>query len=168
MYDESIQFGDSGTFIAGKGDVMVNVDTPSGPSLIQLENVAHVPGFHWNLINTHSLEQQGLYFNTRTCWMEYSDGSNAFKVTKHGAFRVVEPHIKDAVFNAESHESATQSFAMAMKSRTPQIATASMDVWHARLGHIRKEALEHIPEAVRGVALGSRDFERTLELCPEY
>ena len=167
LYDETIQFGNSGTCIAGIGNVTVHVDTLLGPSLIQLENVAYVPGFHWNLINTHSLEQQGLYFNPRTCWMEYTDGSNAFKVTKHGAFRVVEPHIKDAVFKAESYEKAAQSFAMATKSRTPRVATASMDVWHARLGHIRKEALKHVPLAVEGVALGTRDFERKSELCPE-
>ncbi|KAI8405770.1 hypothetical protein FOFC_13231 [Fusarium oxysporum] len=165
--DETIEFGNSGTHITGIGNVTVHVDTPTGSGLIQLENVAYVPGFHWNLINMHSLEQQGLYFNTRTCWMEYSDGSNAFKVTKHGAFRVAESHIKDVIFRAESHKEATQSFAMATKSRTPQVATASMDTWHARLGHIRKEALEHMPQAVEGVALGTRNFERKSELCPE-
>ncbi|RKK56334.1 hypothetical protein BFJ69_g17657, partial [Fusarium oxysporum] len=165
--DETIEFGNSGTHITGIGNVTVHVDTPTGSGLIQLENVAYVPGFHWNLINTHSLEQQGLYFNTRTCWMEYSDGSNAFKVTKHGAFRVAESHIKDIIFRAESHKEATHSFAMATKSRTPQVATASMDTWHARLGHIRKEALEHMPQAVEGVALGTRNFERKSELCPE-
>ncbi|EMT69241.1 hypothetical protein FOC4_g10000290 [Fusarium odoratissimum] len=165
--NEVIEFGDSGTYITGVGNVTVHVDTPSGPGLIQIENVAHVPGFHWNLINTHSLEQQGLYFNTRTCWMEYSDGSNAFKATKYGAFRVVEPCMKDAVFKAESHQEAVKSFAMATKSRTPQVAIASMDIWHARLGHIRKEALEHVPQVVEGVALGTHDFERKSELCPE-
>ncbi|EFZ03308.2 Integrase, catalytic core [Metarhizium robertsii ARSEF 23] len=131
LYDETIQFGNSGTYITGTGS------------------------------------QQGLYFNTRTCWMEYSDGSNAFKVTKHGAFRVVEPHIMASVFKAESHETAAQSFAMATKSRMPQVAIASMDIWHARLGHIRKETLKHIPQAVHGVALGTRNFERESELCPE-
>ncbi|KAI8406119.1 hypothetical protein FOFC_13588 [Fusarium oxysporum] len=145
--DETIEFGNSGTHITGIGNVTVHVDTPTGACLIQLENVAYVPGFHWNLINMHSLEQQGLYFNTRTCWMEYPDGSNAFK--------------------AESHKEAAQSFAMATKSRTPQVATASMDTWHARLGHIRKEALEHMPQAVEGVALRTRNFERKSELCPE-
>jgi hypothetical protein len=165
--NEIIEFGNSGTHITGIGNVTVHVDTPTGSGLIQLENVAHVPGFHWNLINTHSLEQQGLYFNTRTCWMEYSDGSNAFRVTKHGAFRVAESHIKDVVFKAESHKEAAQSFAMATKSRTPRVAIASMDTWHARLGHVRKEALEHMPQAVEGVALGTCDFERKSELCPE-
>ncbi|KAH7464558.1 hypothetical protein FOMA001_g17641 [Fusarium oxysporum f. sp. matthiolae] len=164
--NEVIEFGDSGTYITGVGNVTVHVDTPSGPGLIQIENVAHVPGFHWNLINTHSLEQKGLYFNTRTCWMEYSDGSNAFKATKYGAFRVVEPCMKDAVFKAKSHQEAVKSFAMATKSRTPQVAIASMDIWHARLGHIRKEALEHVPQVVEGVALGTHDFERKSELCP--
>jgi hypothetical protein len=42
--------------------------------------------------------------------MEYSDGLNAFKVTKHSAFRVVVPHIKDAVFKGESYENVGQSF----------------------------------------------------------
>ncbi|KAK2666788.1 hypothetical protein RAB80_017905 [Fusarium oxysporum f. sp. vasinfectum] len=34
-------------------------------------------------------------------------------------------------------------------------------------GHILKEALEHMPQAVEGVALGTRNFERKSELCPE-
>ena len=42
-----------------------------------------------------------------------------------------------------------------------------MDTWHVRLGHIRKEALQHIPGAVEGVALGTREFERDTELCEE-
>jgi len=167
LHDEIIRFGDTDTHIEGIGKVVVHVETPTGPSTIQLEDVAFVPGFHWNLVNTDSLEKQGLFFNTRTCWMEYSDGLNAFKVTKHGAFRVIEPHIKHAVIEANSHTKAAQAFAMAKKSRTPQIATASMDVWHARLGHIGKNALKHVPQAVEGVALGTQDFQRTSDLCPE-
>ncbi|SCO78293.1 uncharacterized protein FRV6_02506 [Fusarium oxysporum] len=75
--------------------------------------------------------------------------------------------MKDAVFKAESHQEAVKLFATATKSRTPQVAIASMDIWHARLGHIRKEALEHVPQVVEGVALGTHDFERKSELCPE-
>ena len=167
LHDDTIQFGDTDARIEGTGKVAVHVDTASGPSLIQLDDVAYVPGFHWNLINTDSLEKQGLFFNTRTCWMEYSDGSSAFKATKHGAFRVVEPHIEDSVLKAESSVKAAQAFATATRSRTPQVAVASMDTWHARLGHIRKETLEHTPQAVEGVALGTRDFHRTSDLCTE-
>jgi len=46
--------------------------------------------------------------------MEYEDGSNAFKVIKYGAFRIVEPYINE-ILN-ESIEQAVQSFAMATKS----------------------------------------------------
>jgi hypothetical protein len=42
-----------------------------------------------------------------------------------------------------------------------------MDTWHARLGHIRKEALKKVPHAVDGVALSTRDFKRTSELYPK-
>jgi hypothetical protein len=167
LHDEIIRFGNTNTQIEGTGKVMVHVETPTGSGIIQLENVAFVPGFHWNLMTTDALEKQGLFFNTRTCWMEYSDGTNAFKVTKHGAFRVVEPHIKDSVFEAESHTKAAQAFAMAKKSRTPPTAVASMDIWHARLGHIGKDALKHTPQAVTGIALATQDFQRTSGLCPE-
>jgi len=167
LYDETIQFGDTGTQINGTGSVQIQVNTPSGPSMIKLENVAYVPGFHWNLINTHSLESQGLFFNTRTCWMEYEDGSNAFQATKHGAFRVIESNIEDAVTKNESYTNAAKAFATIRRSRTPKTAVASMDTWHARLGHIRKEALEHMPQAVEGAALSTRNFLRTSDLCPE-
>jgi hypothetical protein len=40
-----------------------------------------------------------------------------------------------------------------------------MDVWHSRLGHIRKEALEHVPKAVKGVELSTYSFERNANLC---
>lgn len=35
--------------------------------------------------------------------MEYSDGTNIFKVTKYSVFRVVEPHIKATVIKAKSY-----------------------------------------------------------------
>lgn len=37
----------------------------------------------------------------------------------------------------------------------------------ASVGHVRKETLKHIPQAVKGAALGTHDFERESELCPE-
>jgi hypothetical protein len=129
--------------------------------------VAYVPNFHWNSINTDSLEKQGLYFNTRACWTEYSDGPNAFKTTKQGAFRVIELYTNSSVFNVETHHAAARAFATTRKSRTPHVAMVSMDTWHARLGHIRKDALEHVPQAVEGVALCNHNFERTTDLCPK-
>jgi hypothetical protein len=167
LCDETIRFGNTDTRIQGVGNVSVHVHIPEGPSLISLEDVAYVPGFHLNVINTDSLEKQGLFFNTRTCWMEYVDGTNAFKATKHGAFRVVESPLEDLILESASSTSIAQAFAIARRSRTPSTAVATMDTWHARLGHIRKEALEKVPHAVDGVALGTRDFERTSELCPE-
>ena len=153
LYNEIIRFGNTNTHIEGIGTVLVNVKTTSGYSQIQLKNVAHVSGFHWNLISTHVLEKQGLFFNTRTCWMEFSNGSKAFEVEKHGAFRVVK---------TQGNQTWKDAYA---SSRVPNISTASVDVWHARLGHIRKEAIQHIPEAVHGAKLSSKNFERDSDLC---
>ena len=99
--------------------------------------------------------------------MEYSNELNVFILIKYSIFCVVEPYIKDAVVHTETLESTERSFAIATKARKPLVATASMDIWYARLGHIRKEALEHMPNAVEGVVLGTREFERDSELCEE-
>ena len=40
-----------------------------------------------------------------------------------------------------------------------------MDVWHERLGHVRKEALLHMPKTTKGVTISTRNFEREAELC---
>jgi hypothetical protein len=116
--EETIEFGNSGTHITGIGNVTVHVDTPTGAGLIQLENVAYVPGFHWNLINTHSFEQQGLYFNTRTCWMEYSDGSNAFKVTKMVPFEWLKLTSRTLYSRPNLMNRQRSPLQMATKSRT--------------------------------------------------
>lgn len=104
-------------------------------------------------MSTHALEKQGVFFNTRTCWMEFSNGSRAFEVKKHGAFRVVETPSSRICKNAHA------------SSKAPKTSTALMDIWHARLGHIRKEAIQHITEAVYGAKLSSNDFERNSDLC---
>jgi len=166
LHDEIIRFGDTKTQVEGKGNVAISIQTPGGRSVVQLTNVAHVPGFHWNLISTHALEEQGLYLNTRTCWMEYSDGSKAFQVQKHGAFRVVEPNSDNASIRVKTNHESTQAFATAKISRAPQTAAASMDVWHARLGHIHKEALQHVPKSTKGVILNTHDFQRNTNICP--
>ncbi|KAK1914131.1 hypothetical protein P3342_007377 [Pyrenophora teres f. teres] len=146
QYDEIIRFGDTNTRIEGVGNVSVNVTTPTGHGLVQLEDVAY--GFHWNLISTHALEKQGLFFNTRTCWMEFSDGSKAFQVKKRGAFRVVEPHIYQTPQSFQPAYKAAHASATKKTSQHPKTSIASMDVWHSRLGHIRK-ALKHVPIAVK-------------------
>ncbi|CAE7034426.1 hypothetical protein PTTW11_05430 [Pyrenophora teres f. teres] len=165
IHDEIIRFGDTNTRIEGVGNVSVNVTTPTGHGLVQLEDVAYVPGFHWNLISTHALEKQGLFFNTRTCWMEFSDGSKAFQVKKRGAFRVVEPHIYQTPQSFQPAYKAAHASATKKTSQHPKTSIASMDVWHSRLGHIRKEALKHVPIAVKGVTLSTHSFERNADLC---
>jgi hypothetical protein len=66
IHDEIICFGDTNTRIEGVRNISVNVTTPTGYGLVQLEDVAYVPRFYWNLISTYLLEKQGLFFNTRT------------------------------------------------------------------------------------------------------
>jgi hypothetical protein len=97
--------------------------------------------------------------------MEFSDGSKALQVTKQGAFRVVEPHVNRAPSDSSKAYKAANASAMKNTSQVPKSATASMDVWHARLGIVRKEALEHVSGTTKGVTLSTRNFERNAKLC---
>jgi len=109
-----------------------------------------------------------IHLRNRVCTsIQEPAGWNAFNATKQGAFRVIEPHINSSVFKAETPQAAARAFATTRKSRTPHVATPSMDTWHAGLGHIRKDALEHTPQAAEGVALSTHNFERTTDLCPK-
>ena len=165
IQDEIIRLDDTDRRIEGAGNVSVNVITPTGHGPVQLENVAYVPGFHWNLLSTHSLEKQGMFFNTQTSWMELPDGSNAFRVTREGAVRIVELHINRALSNSNEPYKVANASATKKSSQNPKNATASMNVWHARLQHIRKEALEHVPKTTQGVTISTHNFERETELC---
>ena len=165
IHNEIICFSNTNTRIKGVRNISINVTTPTGHGLVKLEDVAYVPGFHWNLISTHSLEKQGLFFNTRTCWMEFSDGSKAFQVKKRGAFRVVEPDIDQTPPSSRPSYKSAHASTTKKTSQHLKTSEASMDVWHSRLGHIRKEALEHLPVAVQGVTLSTHSFERSADLC---
>ena len=143
----------------------VDVTTPAGYGIVQLENVAYVPGFHWNLLSTNALEKQGLFFNTRTCWMEFLDGSRAFQVKKRGAFRVVEPNTNRTLLNSNKPYRAANASNTKKTSQTPRNATASMDVWHARLGYVCKEALLHMLKTIKGVIISAHNFKQEAELC---
>jgi hypothetical protein len=46
IHDKIICFGDTNTRIEGVGNISVNVTTPTGHGLVQLEDVAYVPGFY--------------------------------------------------------------------------------------------------------------------------
>ncbi|KAF1987144.1 hypothetical protein K402DRAFT_310467, partial [Aulographum hederae CBS 113979] len=51
-------------------------------------------------------------------------------------------------------------------SRIQRQSKASLDIWHDRLGHARREALLHLPQSSIGVApFPSSNFERETDLC---
>ena len=57
LYNERIRFGNSDAHIEGTGKVTIHVDTLLGLGLIDLEDVAYVPNFYWNLVNIDSFEK---------------------------------------------------------------------------------------------------------------
>ena len=50
---------DSGSYVEGYGSVNININTPAGKQLFYLRNVAHIPGFHTNVVSHRKLRQAG-------------------------------------------------------------------------------------------------------------
>jgi len=58
---DSVLTGDSCSYVEGYGEVQININTPIGRQLFQLKNVAHIPGFHTNVVSHKKLRQAGYH-----------------------------------------------------------------------------------------------------------
>jgi hypothetical protein len=111
-----------------------------------------VPGFHFNIICASILEQKGIYLDARKGWLVDQNGEKMYKITQKGPYKLIEAQYtsKQAVF-------AT--------SRSQKMTTASIDTWHERMGHVRREALTHLPQAAIGVALSTTQEKVSAGIC---
>jgi hypothetical protein len=86
-------------------------------------------------------------------------------VTKQGAFRVVELNTNRTPLNSNKPYRVVNASNTKKTSQNPKNAIASIDVWYVRLGHVRKEALLHMPKTTKGVTISTHNFKQEAELC---
>jgi hypothetical protein len=100
--DHPVRHGNTISRITGYGSVIIAVQTPDGQRMIQINNVAYVPGFHFNILSAGALEEKGLYHNARSGWIQDSAGQNLYKITKLDRLYALEqPKPGAAVFATE-------------------------------------------------------------------
>jgi len=177
---EPVAFGDtSGTALA-KGTVKIAIDKPDGRiGTLILRDVLYVPNFLTNLISTAKLEDRGIYWDSESkcLWKRNSETRKKIFLAQgrrqNGMYLLESsseqaPQYGAAVFATQgqySPEIRRKILRGSRNSARQYVSKASLDIWHDRMGHIRKEALLHLPEAVDGVELTSKHFERLSELC---
>ena len=127
----------------GYGEVQININTPTGRQLFELKNVAHIPGFHTNVVSHKKLRQAGYHWDDISLQIRRNNTSEAF-------FYVDEVHDQYVV----EHQPNSATAAFPISSRAPrQPREADAYRWHLRMGHLGKEALERLMSSVYGVKI---------------
>lgn len=140
---ESVYFGNTMGKLRGFGDLTLQVYTTNQQKrTIKIRNVAYIPGFHFNIISTQRLEDSGLFFEPRRLCLTNSNGLPLYHIEKHHDFYILEA-------GKHTHH------AFATSTTKQPISKTSLETWHQRLGHIRREALLHLPTATTGAELSS-------------
>jgi hypothetical protein len=179
---KSIIFDDSSDMTIAKETVKIAIDKSDETiSTLVLRDVLYVPRFHTNLVSTSRLEDRGYYWDSESKCIWKREPKTKKKIflaqgqRKNGMYAIESlskraPDYSAAAFSTRgrvtgSSELRKKILRGSRDSRRQYYSRASLDTWHSRMGHIRKEALLQLPQAVEGVQLTSTDFERPSELC---
>jgi hypothetical protein len=134
--------------IRGYGEVDIRVNSPQGPLIMRLYDVAYCEGLACNLVSFRLLRRKGYYWNNRgTCnELRRKDGSIVCFLTDEHNQTVLESI--PAQFSKQAFYARRNTF-NSWTERAP--SSASDEMWHLRLGHPGAEALRHFQGHSRGV-----------------
>ncbi|KAK3933451.1 hypothetical protein QBC46DRAFT_326417, partial [Diplogelasinospora grovesii] len=147
-----IMAGDSHLPIHAYGDLIINITTATGTTRpFTLRNAAYVPDFHVSVASARLFKRAKIYWDMKRDALTY-DNQVLMKLTEiHGQF-VLEYNEPKATFTATKATEATAT----QSAGTPapkQRKTEDPKIWHLRMGHLGKEALERLVQATTGVAI---------------
>jgi hypothetical protein len=144
----------------GTGEVWINCTGVDGNNVKSLLTEVHyIPDFHTNLISYDRLEMNGIFWDPRRQVL-YTDDRDICKVHCMYDQRVIEYNPPRTAIN-EAHSVNTEEVteiteevaenkevpeinvdeAHAVSSKMQRESTATLDLWHRRLGHVNAEAI---------------------------
>ena len=145
-----IRFGDRSTPILAFGRVTVHGTLPNGaPAILNLMEVAYVPGMHTNLVSMQKAKNAGIYVNGRLSQLENQKGEIVCELHSIHSQDVIEYNQVDDIDLPTFHH----TFASERKSELPPHSTADAELWHARLAHASTAAVDHLTASAEGVSL---------------
>ena len=142
--------GDSIVQIKGYRDVDIRVNSPKGPRIIRLFEVAYCEGFACNLVSLRILHRRGYWWDNKPPNNSLRDRDDAViceLVEKHGQFVIedIPREVSRASFYLRRHR---------FNSWTERpTATADARTWHLRTGHPGPQALTHLVGHSEGVKI---------------
>ena len=135
--------------IVGYGTAVVTIDHPKGKRQIELLEAAFIPGFHTNLVCLKKLNNNGVFWNNEKNILYYGDNVTYARCGYHYGQSTIEYNEPKAEDSREA-SFATQPLKHSSK---PLRNEAEGHIWHQRLGHAGKDAIEQLPQSVTGAIL---------------
>jgi hypothetical protein len=143
--DDILIAGNDQVQIEAYGDVLITAEGSYGPKQILLKKVAYVPSFHTSVASLRRFIKQNVHWDTEGNRLTYKGRTFCHTPVHHGQWVLEYNPLPASTFSAQ-------------KSKLPKATSkASYDLWHKRLGHLREEAIQHLPTAARDVDIVVRD-----------
>jgi hypothetical protein len=133
------------------GSVKVNVDTQSGPGVIELTNVALVPGFMANLVSLKRFNDKGVHWNSQFPAKLTRNQVDFCKLHQIDDHWVLERASKvENISSTSTSATAHSSFATSSADRKQVVTAAKM---HLILGHASPEVVEKVTNSATDVEI---------------
>lgn len=157
---ELLRAGDSYLPILGYGTISLRADGINGERhTITLNNAAHIPGFHTNVVSAFVAKASNVFQNGRLNILEYGDGRPFCKLHDIHRQSVIEYNPISEADHAAFATKRTQ------KSAMPVSSTSDITTWHRRFGHLNYEAVGHLPETATGINISGDSRPAVCESC---
>ena len=145
------------TRIAGRGNIVVDIDVEGRATKCVLKDVLHVPEFEYSLISVNTVDVQGVstLFENRRCHM-FKNKKTLLTGTLKGSLYILD----EAKVGSSSKD-------------TPNVAALSKDhmpplyLWHERLAHVNKQGIVNMARnnVVEGLKLSWTKDDRVCRSC---
>ncbi|KAL1990312.1 hypothetical protein VTN49DRAFT_6151 [Thermomyces lanuginosus] len=131
----------------GRGRVQIYVNGPNGSrrSMV-LSEALYIPDFHTSVVSVTRLNTSGVLFNNRDDTLVH-DGRTFCHLERHHGQWVLEYNPIKESYDIPIASHGVQS------SRTRPTLRGTPWQWHIRLGHVGKEAIQHLSKACEGVEI---------------
>lgn len=164
--------GDTRTPISGIGHVRFNsFSEPFKEVSFDLKECLYIPRFHVNIISAQKAKKAGIFLNSRKnclenqasqpiCGINDDDGITYVRWNKQPLIppRLAMPSMSSML--AQPSEKTAFS-----TSADPLITKGTSDLWHQRLGHPSKEAIQHLQDVSTGIEVEKSDDQTSSQPC---
>ena len=137
------------------GSVNITAQSPAGPILITLVNVALMTGYFTNLVCLDRFEEKGVWYDVQQARL-HRDGQTFCYISKVGRHRVIEYNALFEPINLAAFAASTGPLS---------INEAIGAEWHAMLGHPGPETIQHLEKAVEDVRIVKSETASVTKEC---